>query len=315
MKNQIIIKTLSCIINLLSGLFVAIIILYFQDWFGSNDTYSFMFFTVPLAVEIAFFGKSILNLFAVKNKLLKLLIIFSVAVAISFVWVYCVYLILGPWIKAFSIPVFPLWTIGVFFQLVFIDRFVQTQRTKSTIKRVLRVVLGIPSILILSVICTYGLSSLTSYLTRPKPETFIIPSNFQGNFKVIYGQECGIIPPTENGRRILRIPADGVLIVQPKYKKGVTDYNFYFVDEDGVKTKIKEIYSDGSNNISGVQFVGTTSVGGGMSYEGYTLEPSIAIRCADFRVTHNTPDNNTVIEKRKFKSLSKLVDECRALKK
>ena len=37
MKNPIILKILSCLVNLLSGLFAAILILYFQDWFGSGS--------------------------------------------------------------------------------------------------------------------------------------------------------------------------------------------------------------------------------------------------------------------------------------
>ncbi|MFT5567579.1 MAG: hypothetical protein ACI81Y_002533, partial [Glaciecola sp.] len=184
MKRPIIIKIFSSLVNLLSGLLAAIVILYFQDWFGSGDTYSYLFWTIPLSIGIAFFGRSILNLLATKSKLLRLLIILIVSVAISFGWVYAVYLILGPWINAFSIPVFLLWIIGIFFQLVFIDRFIQSVRTKTTISSVLKVVLGFPTILILSVISIYGLSSLGSYLSRPEPETFLIPTNFEGSFKV-----------------------------------------------------------------------------------------------------------------------------------
>jgi hypothetical protein len=55
-------------------------------------------------------------------------------VTTSFGWAYGVYLILGPWINAFSIPVFILWIIGMFFQLVFIDKFIHTQHAKTTTK-------------------------------------------------------------------------------------------------------------------------------------------------------------------------------------
>jgi hypothetical protein len=314
MKKPIIIKILSSLVNLLSGLLAAIVILYFQDWFGSGDTYSFVFWTIPLSIGTAFFGKSILNLFPIRNKLLRLLIILIVSVAISFGWVYAVYLILGPWINAFSIPVFYLWIIGMFFQLVFIDRFIQAERTKTTISSVLKVILGFPTILILLAISIYGLSFFGSYLSRPEPETFLIPTNFEGSFKVIYGEECGIMPPIENGRRILRIPANGILIVQPEFESGIIDHKYYFIDNDGKRTKIEqyENYSDGTKNIPGVRLGGSGSIGGAMPNGGSSSESPLAIHFTDFQVYQDTIDRYDFKEERKFDSLTTaLVEECR----
>jgi hypothetical protein len=318
MKNPIIIKTLSCLVNLLSGLIAALTILYFQDWFGSGDTYSYIFWTIPLSIGIAIFGKSILNLFPISNKLLRLLIALIVSVTISFGWVYGVYLILGPWINAFSIPVFLLWIIGIFLQLVFIDKFIQNERTKTTISSVLKVVLGFPTILILSVISIYGLSFLSSYLSRPEPETFLIPTNFQGTFKVIYGEECGIMPPTENGRRILKIPANGILIIQPEFESGIIDHEYYFIDEDGKRTRIEqyENYSNGTKNIPGVRLGGSGSMGGAMPDGGFSSESPLAIHYTDFQVYQDTIDRYDFKEERMFDSLTTaLVEECRKLKK
>jgi hypothetical protein len=318
MKNPIILKILSCLVNLLSGLFAAILTLYFQDWFGSSDTYSYLFWTIPLSIGIAFFGKPLLNLFPTKNKILRLLMIIIVAVAISFGWVYGVYLILGPWINAFSIPIFLLWIIGIFFQLVFIDRFIQSERTKTTISSVLKIVLGFPIILIFSVISIYGLSFFGSYLSRPEPETFLIPTNFEGGFKVVYGEECGIMPPTEKGRRILRIPANGILIVQPQFESGTIDHEYYFIDEDGKRTKIElyENYSNGTKNIPGVRLGGSGSMGGAMPVGGFSSESPLAIHYTDFQVYQDTIDWYDFKEERKFDSLTTtLVEECRKLKK
>lgn len=318
MKNPIIIKILSCLVNLLSGLAAAIVILYFQDWFGSGDTYSYLFWTIPLSIGTAVFGKSILNLFPLKNKLLRLLMTLTVSVVISFCWVYGVYLILGPWINAFSIPVFLLWIIGMFFQLVFIDKFIQNEPTKTTISSILKVVLGFPTILILSAISIYGLSFLGSYLSRPEPETFLIPTNFQGTFKVIYGEECGMNPTIENGRRILQIPANGILIVQPEFEGGIIDHEYYFIDDDGKRTKIEqyENYADGTTNIPGVRLGGSGIIGGAMPNEGSSSESPLAIHFTDFQVYQNSIDKYDFKEERKFDSLTTaLVEECRKLKK
>lgn len=318
MKKPIIIKILSSLVNLLSGLLVAIVILYFQDWFGSGDTYSYIFWTIPLSIGIAIFGKSILNLFPLNNKLLRLLITLIVSVVISFGWVYAVYLILGPWINAFSIPIFLLWIIGMFFQLVFIDQFIQTQHTKTTAKVYIKVILGFPIILLLSVIGIYGLSFIGSYLSKPEPETFLIPTNFEGSFKVIYGEECGLNPPIENGRIILQIPANGILIVQPEFEGGIIDHEYYFIDNDGKRTKIEqyENYSDGTKNIPGVRLGGSGSIGGAMPNGGSSSESPLAIHFTDFQVYQDTIDRYDFKEERKFDSLTTaLVEECRKWKK
>ena len=318
MQNPIIIKTLSCLVNLLSGLIAALIILYFQDWFGSGDTYSYIFWTIPLSIGIAIFGKSILNFFPISNKLLRLLIVLIVSVTISFGWVYGVYLILGPWIHAFSIPVFILWIVGMTFQLIFIDRFIHTEQKKTTVISALKVILGFPGILFLSVISIYGLSFFGSYLSRPEPETFLIPQNFEGSFKVIYGEECGMNPIIENGRRVLQIPSNGILIIQPEFEGGIIDHEYYFIDKDGKRTKIEqyENYSDGSKNIPGVQLGGSGSIGGAMPNGGSSSESHLAIHYTDFKVYQDTIDRYDFKEERRLDSLTTaLVAECRKLNK
>jgi len=318
MKNPIIIRILSSFVNLLSGLIVALVILYFQDWFGSRDTYSYILWTIPLSIGIAVFGKSILHLFPISNKLLRLLIVLVISVTISFGWVYGVDLILGPWINAFSIPVFILWIIGMTFQLIFIDKFIRTERKKTTVIIALKVILGFPVILFLSVISIYGLSFFSSYLSRPEPETFLIPQNFEGSFKVIYGEECGINPAIENGRRILKIPTNGILIIQPEFESGIIDHEYFFIDQEGKRTKIEqyENYSDGTKNIPGVRLVGSGSIGGAMPNGGFSSESPLAIRYTDFKVYQETIDMYDFKEERRFDSLTTaLVEECRKLNK
>ncbi len=75
---------------------------------------------------------------------------------------------------------------------------------------------------------------------RPKrmPTTYIIPQNFNGKFRIVYGLPCGIVPAFENKRMILNIPADGILMVNSKNTSGVIDDEFYFVNENNIRTKI-----------------------------------------------------------------------------
>ena len=179
-------------------------------------------------------------------------------------------------------------------------------------------ILGFPIILLLSVIGIYGLSFIGSYLSKPEPETFLIPTNFEGSFKVIYGEECGLNPPIENGRIILQIPANGILIVQPEFEGGIIDHEYYFIDNDGKRTKIEqyENYSDGTKNIPGVRLGGSGSIGGAMPNGGSSSESPLAIHFTDFQVYQDTIDRYDFKEERKFDSLTTaLVEECRKWKK
>jgi hypothetical protein len=54
-----------------------------------------------------------------------------------------------------------------------------------------------------------------NFTGKTTPETFLIPKDFQGKIRVIYGEKCGIDPPEENGRRVLKIPNSGLLIIKP----------------------------------------------------------------------------------------------------
>ena len=318
MKNPVIIKILSVLVNLLIGFVSAILILYFQDWFGSDDTYSYLFWTIPLSIEIAIFGKSLLNLFPIINKTGRLLMILLIAVAISFVWVYAVYLILGPWISAFSIPVSLLWIVGTFFQLVFMDRFIQSDRTKTTAFSVLKIVLGFPIVFILCLLSMYGLSFFGAYLSRPKPETFLIPTNFKGTFRVIYGEACGIMPPTEKGRRLLRIPANRLLIIQPEFESGIIDHEYFFVDQNGKRTKIApyENYLNGTKNIPGIRLGGSGSIGGLLPGGGFSSTSPLAIHYTNFHVYQDSLEKHDYNTERTFDSLTTaLTEDCRKLKK
>jgi len=317
MKNPIILNFFGSLVHLLSGLLAAIVILYFQNWFGSGDTYAYLVWTIPLSVAIAFVGKPILNLFPLKSKLLRLLIMLIVSVTTSFCWVYGIYLILGPWINTFSIPVFILWIIGMFFQLVFIDKFIHTQHEKTTTKDYIKIIIGFPTILLLSVISIYGLSFLGSYLSRPVPTTFLIPTKFEGSYKVIYGEECGINPPIENGRIILQIPASGILIIQSEFESGIIDHEYYFIDKDSKRTKIENYdnYSDKAKNIPSVSLVGSGSMSGTTPIGGSSSEYPLAIHYTDFQVYQDTIAKYNFKEERKFDSLTTaIVDECRKLK-
>jgi hypothetical protein len=119
------------------------------------------------------------------------------------------------WYWLFGLPIY---TVGVFF-LVF-------SKVKLTTKLVWTLV---------PLIVFYPLGLLIRSGNNATPETFLIPSTFKGKFRVIYGEECGLKTTVENGRQVLSIPPDGILILKNKIEEGWRDQAFYFVTPDGSK--------------------------------------------------------------------------------
>lgn len=76
---------------------------------------------------------------------------------------------------------------------------------------------------------------------RGTPETYLVPLGYEGEFVVVYGEPCGVEPELEKGRRLLRIPPDGSLIVKPEFEGGAIDHEYYFIDSIGNRKPINEI--------------------------------------------------------------------------
>jgi hypothetical protein len=318
MNRPFIIKLLSGLINILTCLVVLTIVLLRQDLFGKGDTYAFVFWTIPLAIGLAIKGKTILNLFRTTPFLLRLAFIILTAGLLSFGWTYCVSLILGPWIGAFSIPILYLWIVACILQLLFLDWRLPKPTEKQKVLKIIFGLLSFLLILIVVVISMYFFSFLGSYLTKPEKETYLIPKDFEGTFRVIYGEKCGINPSFENGRRILNIPDNGILIIQPKFEAGTIDHEYYLVDKKGNRKKINMIwdYKQWTTESPGVLLGGSGSMGGPMPDGGSSSESPSAIHFTDFTVFNKDTRTRGDIEEYKFEqvfdSLTKvLVDECR----
>ena len=115
------IKLLSIPINLFSALIIVFFHLVSSDWFGSSDVFPYLFWTLGLTISIATFGDALLQIVKCKKGILRSSLLIILAGFLAFSWVFIVFLFLGPWMNAFSLPVFYLWWAGIFTQLSFID--------------------------------------------------------------------------------------------------------------------------------------------------------------------------------------------------
>ncbi|HWY37225.1 MAG TPA: hypothetical protein VNY73_01605 [Bacteroidia bacterium] len=322
MKRPAIIKLFSGLLNLLACLTVVAIILIGQKFFGKGDIYPFFFWTIPLAIGLSVGGQAILDLFKTKIFVLRLLLILLTTGLISFCWVYFVYLILGPWINAFSFPIFYLWVIGNTIQLLFLDRYLPKRIAQQKIPGIFLRLLAFPLTLVLVVIVILSLSYFKDYLTRPEKEIYLIPGNFEGKFRVIYGENCGEQPLYENGRRVMKIPDSGILIIQPKFQSGWVDNEYYLIDDNGKRTKLDQLFDHKERLIGspGVLMGGSGSMGGEMPDGSSSSESPLAIHFTDFTIynknTATLSDRQYTLTERKFDSLTTaLVGKCRQTKK
>jgi hypothetical protein len=102
--------------------------------------------------------------------------------------------------------------------------------------------------ILIPLVIFYPVGWLVRVSYNATPETFLVPANFQGRFRIVYDENCGITPKVEHGRQILEIPADGILLVKPKPEAGWRDQAFYYVTPQGSRQLIAANYKKADEN-------------------------------------------------------------------
>jgi hypothetical protein len=150
---------------------------------------------------------------------------------------------------------------------------------------------------------------------RTTPQSFLIPSNFQGKFRIVYGEKCGVEPKNENGRRILAIPSNGILIIKPEFEAGIINYEYYLVEKNGNRKKANSIseYKERLKKLPAVLFAGSGSSGGLMPDSSFSSESPFAIHYSDFYIYNtDTTDIEDFKFSQRFDSLTDaIVEGCR----
>jgi energy-coupling factor transporter transmembrane protein EcfT len=182
--------------------------------------------------------------------------------------------------------------------------------SKNTLKRkLLTIFLPILLLIPTSIIFLYLYGLKTA-------ETYLIPASVKRGFRVIYDEKCGIEPLSENGRRILMIPENGILIIKTKHESGWMNHEYYFVDLGGNKIKVGEIgkglLGSSKNDSSLVESFGTGKMSGVFSNKPYNIHYS------DFIIKKHKNDSiftSGFYEDGKIDSLTRvLVEKCRTNK-
>lgn len=146
------------------------------------------------------------------------------------------------------------------------------------------------------------------------PETYLIPEGFSGKIKIIYGLECGMAPKVENGRRILKIPNDGILFVNYKFKSGIIDHEYYLIHKNGGQFKLEQ-YKDYKGVIKNIPGIGLGSSGnfpGKMPNGGFSSRSLSTVYYTEFQVIRDSTVNYDVKKERTFDSIVRArIEQCK----
>ncbi|CAN5913634.1 hypothetical protein BH11BAC7_BH11BAC7_08770 [soil metagenome] len=217
-------------------------------------------------------------------------------------FIFGIVLILCGWIICFNlfmlifgIPFFLLGTILILFS------------KKSWLTKLL--IVGVP--IILWFVC---FNLILSAINKKEAVTVIVPHDFSGQVRVVYGEKNGLIPEKNDGRTILNIPANGVLIIQPFLGSGMTDVQYYRVDEKGIPVKINTMKSGEDKNVArpAAFFEGTMS---GESKDGNQTASLDYIYDAFFVLGNDSAKTSTFTEEQNMNPLTdSLVKVYRGIK-
>ncbi|WMI70055.1 hypothetical protein [Mangrovimonas sp. YM274] len=147
-----------------------------------------------------------------------------------------------------------------------------------------------------------------------EPETYLVPENFNGKIKIIYGLKCGIKPKVENGRRILEIPNDGILFVDYEFKSGIIDHEYYSIDKNGERVKLEryENYKKGTKNVPGIGFGASGNFPGEMPNGGISSESPLTVHYSEFQVIRDSTVQYDFKKERKFDSIVRArIEKCK----
>ena len=306
MKRFVVLQLLGILLNTAVSLAVACFLLALQNWFGSSDISSFIYWTVPVAALVSAVGPAILKFISFRSGWVRKVLIVIVAIIAAIGWIYAVALVLGPWINTFSFSVLYPWIIGIATQLFFLERYLPEVEKKP---RVLPAILMGLGLLLGVTVIVVGSSFVIDYLNRPAKETYLIPVEFSGAFRVVYGEQCGLNPPIKDGRRILRVPANGVLILQYPYKAGLIDNEYYRLDQLGIRTKAAVVFDIANGEKmpphGGVMLTGSGVMSGAILVGAASASASQDIRFTDFAVL---PQGGAAISERAFSKRQQQLD-------
>jgi len=259
MSKPLVIKILSLVVSVIVCLLMATSVLAQQDFWGIGDLKALLIWQLPLAVGLATGGEAILRLLNAFQFYLRAFFVLLCSVVLVVCWVYTVYLFLGLWTNAFSFPVFYLWLAGCVAQFLFLDWMLPKASSLENATTLLKELAWFPVAIVSTSTLIYLGSMAMSYVNRPHKELYLIPKGYQGQFRVVDGEKGGLESEFEEGRRVIHVPQEGVVVIPPRFEEGEIDHRYFMVDESGKREELASIDSP-SPSLPRIELAGSGSM-------------------------------------------------------
>lgn len=280
MKNPILTRLLSGVIHFLVAFGSLKLVLQDQTATNKIAPYAFFYWTIPLILALMVSGGAIVGLFKGRSYMFRFMLILVSSVGLSMIWQFAITQLLGTTKGNLEDTVVYTWGAGTFLQLLFLEWRLPKSTEKKEPAVVVLGLISFPLTAVLSILIMSLTHFAGDYYNRPDAETYLIPADFKGEFRVVYSEKNGQKVPMEDGRRLLKIPSNGILIIQPEMKNGNTDQQFFLVDKQGNRKEISTIikYNERLKYAPGVLFWGPglpmqniRNVPSNMKYMDFTL--------------------------------------------
>lgn len=82
---------------------------------------------------------------------------------------------------------------------------------------------------------------------RSETEMYLIPDNYKGKVNIIFNQVKGQEIMYERGKRVYKIPENGILLTKAKPEYGFIQHEYYFVDSLDNRTPINILFDNHKN--------------------------------------------------------------------
>jgi hypothetical protein len=267
---------LSVILNIISCCIILWIILAFTGQKESVDLSKAIQVLItrmlPLTISIAFTAKLILSFLNNKKIILVIVFIIIISALLAIVWGYIAFLstfLFAIGYGVYNSTVLPvmiaIYFVAILIQFSFLYQFLLRKSAYTN-----NGILG----LVLLPVFTIGFTAISIFLTFIitmssvlfHKETYLIPENFQGCIRVVYNFECGVEVQKKNGRRILHVPDNGLILLKNKLKQprnllvGIwenqLDQEFYIIDNKGNREKLRHKKRYSEDTSKGVRITG-----------------------------------------------------------
>jgi hypothetical protein len=94
------------------------------------------------------------------------------------------------------------------------------------------------------------LLTITSCAQEAEDTIRLIPEGYQGTVLIIFNQEDGTPKEYEGGKRVYKIPENGILKTQFKPNYGVQKHEFFYVNNKGERTEIPFVVTQNEKEFS-----------------------------------------------------------------